>query len=257
MKTLIYATTVSCAFAAGCGRKQPKTPTNEAPPEPVDVVVEVVPEEIPLANVEADGPNEGIANFRGFAVVQDLLRSRLVAVDAADAFDLGRYLDSPNLFRIEGLPALLGVQTGDGVTSGFRNGKANALSMALWHLTTQGVAEEAAAMACAPETVEAPEPELIVIGGMVFGERPAPEPVVYADGLLDELRTLCAGDTAALGAVWDRVISADAPQEERDAYLADFSGGGVAAAVTAAGGVRAARSALAAAMMNPHFLIRK
>jgi hypothetical protein len=243
------------ALTAGCGRdhKSANGPAPAAPPTGDAVPNPDAPpaQPAPLAAATDQPVNEGAANFRGFFATQDVIKERLIDPVKGEHFYLGRYLDSyPDDFPFEpGLPALLGVYSGDGVRSEFRNGQANALNMVLWNLTFQSLARDAAAAAC-PSTPGTPSPS--ESDSFAFS---------FSDGFLDVLAPLCGGDqapdAAALGAVWDAVMASDAPQEERDAFLADFGPGGDAFGVLAAKGQTAVTGTMTAILMNPHFLIRQ
>lgn len=239
---MVFATLVVSLTTVACGRKKDNE-TVVPPPAHHDGSAS---DDHGLTDVADTPENEGVADFRGFVAIDTIVQDRLLDRERSNKFFLGRYLDSYNSDRIFGLPELLGINTGDGIRSGFRNGKANALNLVLWHLTFQGLAKDAASSACS-DLARPPS---------------GPYQATFTDQFIEILKPLCgsngrAANAAELGALWDAVMDYDAPQEERDAFLVDFDTGGEAAVVVEKRGADAVIGALSAILMNPHFLIRK
>ncbi len=237
---------------SGCGRKEAGDEPDEQPGPDADGEGDGLPAkgsddpapEPAGPDLVVDEPvNEAVADFKGFFAIDGAVRDRMLDLEASDQFYLGRYLDSYSRQRAFGLPELLGVETGNGVRSGFRNGKANAVNVVLWHLAVSGLAADVA------KVCDAGSPD---VGYQMR----------LSDSFVDILLPLCKqGDdveiVAARDRLWDEVMAYDAPQEEKDAFLAAFGEDGELGTLSGEGGAPSVRGMMTAIMMNPHFLIRK
>jgi hypothetical protein len=182
--------------------------------------------------------NDAVADFRGFLVVDGILTQRLMA--DGGRFFLGTYLDSYRFDDLYGLPQLLGYDVGGGVRAGFRNGKANAINMVLWHLTLTSLAAD--------------------VARHCRGDAPVgTASVALKPRFLETLQPLCAWpaagarSTAALVQLWQGVLSYDAPRAEFEAFKDFFQGPTYAQA----DGEDAVAAMMTAMLLNPHFLVRK
>jgi hypothetical protein len=243
-----------CALAEGCGGH--KSGKNDGPTtdDPSALTDEQTPASEPAGHFGAseaqDGdPGEPLvldpalrsqdlpADYRGFYMVNDIIEQRLMVDDGQ--FFLGTYLDSYGRDFLYGLPELLGFDAGTGLHAEFRNGKANAVNIVLWHLAMSSVARDIA-LQCA-------------------GNLPAVTTFSLKPEFIAVLQPLCAWPaadarkTGPLVMLWQSVMSYDAPRSEFEAFKEFFQGPDWDAAT----GEEAVAAMMTAMLMNPRFLVRQ
>lgn len=193
-------------LVAGCGDNKPNEPT-----DPID----------PSA----------AAGYRGYAAVEDDLRIKFLAPDAA--FELFTYLgdDGEQLSRLVGRP------DGFGVNFDNHNNKPNGMNILVWRMMLSRFASDLAATC--------PGSGITKINTLELNSRA--QQIVGA---------LCSWPTVtddALGNAWDLMVGKLAPKESREAFIEL----GHHADLTGRRGDDALPSLLLAALVHPSFLLEQ
>jgi len=207
------------------------------------------------ANREAARPltsdtpiNEGIANYRGYLAINALVMDRMIVEQPW--FNIGYYLNgfsfSSGDDTVEGLPALLGHYEGNGLDSGFRNGKPNAINVVLYHLLMSSLAVDLASRCATGSPTPPPAPDR---PGPMITLRPEFRAAIAPVCAWPE--TTAMSDEALLG-LWLAVMKFDAPSTEFAAWK-EF----VRSEYSSRTAAESLPDMLLAILMNPHFLIQK
>jgi hypothetical protein len=213
-----------------------------------DDAPEPAPGRLPLADdvrPREHGENLLTGPLKPYTELARILEERLFVREGALALR-SYYEDEPDpgdIVRLlkPSLADLLGSYDGDGLRAGLRNATPNSVNMLLWYMILDTFALELGAVC--DDGATAPR------GFRLEDLKPAATAAI---------RSLCAWPLPeakaieSLHALWEQVLRADAPDQERRAWLTFVQG----PSFEATDGKAAVRQALVAMTYNPYFLLQ-